>query len=637
MKIFNKIRNQFWQHTGQENILQYLQDRILFAIFTTIIFVGLLALIPSLYLAVATEAWSIFVFDLGAYSLILSVFFLKNISNRSKAYFLMIITMTLGIFLVFILGPGGTGFQYVFTFAVISALMLPEKQAYLFLVFAVIAFAVLFTLPDYSGDYIIYPDNLNMSLRVILAANYIFLDVLLIVSVMTLVNGLHQYAKREKQISRQLETEQQKQEETIARLHKEIAERKKTKKALNESEYIQRALFEQAGDGIIYHEFDGTVIDVNKKFCNMVNYTRDELIGINIYDLDQSDKQLAGERINYIKEIGSLIYETKTKTKNDDILDIEIHLQTITLDSGQYVLGIVRDLSERKKNEEKINKLNQELEQRVIDRTAQLEETLIKLKEENFERKQTEEKLKKAEKEISNALELEKELHKLKSHFISMVSHEYRTPLTVILSSSYLLEKYAGELKDEKFDKHINRIRNSVDTMTSLMENVLILGKTGYQAPEVNLQDINIFDICAEVIDNIKKIDNNGHNIYIESISDYIYFNTDEKLFNRIVYNILMNSVKYSLKSPLVKLEILESSSDIKLQFYDSGIGIPKEELPSIFDPFFRGDNINNISGTGLGLSVVKKFVETLKGQIFVNSELNVGTTVTVILPRMRA
>ena len=252
----------------------------------------------------------------------------------------------------------------------------------------------------------------------------------------------------------------------------------------------------------------------------------------------------------------------------------------------------------------------------------------------------------KAESEIRKALEKEKELNELKSRFVSMVSHEFRTPLATILFSAGLLENYGQKWSEDKKVTHLRRIQTAVNQMTLLLEDILIIGKSEAGKQEFNPITIDAKKFCLEIIEELQLIANE-HEIIFESSADSTEVKMDEKLLRQIFCNLLSNAIKYSDKGSCIRFKLAfgedeVTSSDLKLRppgkvaifsIQDEGIGIPLEDRQRMFETFYRAKNVGTISGTGLGLAIVKRSVELHQGQIEVCSELGVGTVVTVTLP----
>ncbi|MEO0838577.1 MAG: ATP-binding protein [Cyanobacteria bacterium J06643_5] len=246
---------------------------------------------------------------------------------------------------------------------------------------------------------------------------------------------------------------------------------------------------------------------------------------------------------------------------------------------------------------------------------------------------------KRIEENFKQALEKEKELNELKSRFISMTSHEFRTPLSTILSSSELLENYRHNWNEEKQIKHFHRINKAVKHMTNLLNDVLFFGQAEAGKFVCNPQPLDLVEYSRELIEDVR-INQNNKKIDIKNIS--INFTTninrlicsiDEKVIGHILNNLLSNAVKYSQPETSVKFALYSQQEEVVFEIQDEGIGIPSEDLPSLFDSFHRCKNVGNIPGTGLGLSITKKCVDMLNGEINVTSKIGVGTKFTIVIP----
>ncbi len=239
----------------------------------------------------------------------------------------------------------------------------------------------------------------------------------------------------------------------------------------------------------------------------------------------------------------------------------------------------------------------------------------------------------KLEESIKNALEDEKVLNEMKTKFISTASHEFRTPLTTVLSSAELLERYGRKWKVEKYNEHISNIKNSVDYLTQLINDVLTIGRAETGKMELNLKQLDFHEFCLAVIKEITPLTTNKHKISFRYLTEQKYFFLDEKLLRFIIRNLLINSIKYSPKGGKIELETDYKENQLIMKISDEGIGISEKDQKGLFEPFHRGSNIQNIPGTGLGLSIVKKSVELLKGKIEIESNLNYGSTFTIFIP----
>ena len=250
---------------------------------------------------------------------------------------------------------------------------------------------------------------------------------------------------------------------------------------------------------------------------------------------------------------------------------------------------------------------------------------------------------KKAEEELCKALETERELNELKSRFIAMVSHEYRTPLTTILSSAELLERYTQLFTEENKLKHYRRIQITANALTELVNDVLTInqietGKQGFQPSPLDLKQF-----CNELVEELKLTIASQHELVFTSqgycsleaqeLDGMAVAYMDEKLLRYIINNLLSNAIKYSPQGSTVKCDLVCEQSNAILRIQDEGIGIPLEDQRHLFESFYRGRNVGSISGTGLGLSIVKNCVTLHGGQIAVESEVGVGSIFTVTLP----
>jgi len=247
---------------------------------------------------------------------------------------------------------------------------------------------------------------------------------------------------------------------------------------------------------------------------------------------------------------------------------------------------------------------------------------------------------KQAEQELRKTLQKEKELNELKSRFVCMTSHEFRTPLTTILSSSELLQHYKDKWTDEKKVVYFGRIQSSVKHMTRLLDDVLLIGKVEAGKLGFNPEKMDLIKFCRTLVEDIRL--GNGHNHQIifneaginEPGKDkFSEAYMDEKLLKHIFGNLLSNAIKYSPKDSSINFQLTHQGEEAIFQIKDQGIGIPREAQEHLFDSFYRAENVGNISGNGLGLAIVKSSIDLHNGKITVDSEVNVGTTFTVTIP----
>jgi signal transduction histidine kinase len=240
------------------------------------------------------------------------------------------------------------------------------------------------------------------------------------------------------------------------------------------------------------------------------------------------------------------------------------------------------------------------------------------------ERKHVEEK-------TLNALAKEKQLNELKSRFVSMISHEFRTPLTTIQSAAELLQHY--EWSPEEQQERFQQIHAAVRQMIQLLEDVLLIGRVEAGKFDFNPKSFNLTTFCRQLVADTQLVTNRNHCLTFTSQGQAQDVWLDQKLMRQIVTNLLSNAIKYSPDGGNIELGLNYSTNSIKLWVKDEGIGIPPEAKDYLFDGFFRADNVSTIQGTGLGLTIVKKCVDLHQGTITLESEVGVGTTFTITLP----
>jgi signal transduction histidine kinase len=242
-------------------------------------------------------------------------------------------------------------------------------------------------------------------------------------------------------------------------------------------------------------------------------------------------------------------------------------------------------------------RLNAELEGKVKERTQSLEE----------------------------ALEKEKELNELKSRFVSMASHEFRTPLSTVLSSAYLLAQYSKTEDQPKREKHIQRIVSSVNLLTDILNDFLSVGKIEEGKIQVRISEIDIRETGSTLVTELKTITKPGQEI-LYTHSGGTDAMLDLALVKHIVLNLVSNAIKFSPENSTVNICTINEKNVLTLSVKDSGVGISEEDQQHLFERFFRGANVTNIQGTGLGLHIVAKYVEIMNGTITFNSTLGQGT-----------
>lgn len=319
--------------------------------------------------------------------------------------------------------------------------------------------------------------------------------------------------------------------------------------------------------------------------------------------------------------------------KSGKILHVEIGLNSFEYHGRMYAKALISDISLRKDKEQKINRLNFELEQEVLHQTKELTHVVSKLKKSNKKLKLEIDKKILAENIAKNAFQKEKELNLLQTKFLSLASHEFKTPLSGILTSTTLIDKYNEVEKNTNIENHVRKIKKLVGQFNSVLDDFLFLERTETKNVNYYFSSFNFCKFFNRIINNSKTVLKSGQNIVFLSSNDQFEVYQDRKIIDIIFRNIIYNAIKYSPKNSLVNIEV-KINDFVTVTIEDSGIGIPQEDQKHVFERFFRAKNALHFQGTGIGLNIVKHHIEALGGSIKFKSIENKGSKFVVKLPR---
>jgi PAS domain S-box-containing protein len=408
---------------------------------------------------------------------------------------------------------------------------------------------------------------------------------------------------------------------------------KRVERSLEREKQRFEALFSHATMGIIVTDERGRIAQVNQFALREFGYRKEDLIGKNVEDLipKRFHAHHADYRHSYnhhpeIRPMGAG-RELFGRRSDGTEFPVEISLSPYQTEEGLFIIAFVIDISVRKEKEleiirmnEAFRQLNDELEAKVEERTRQLEGTLNELKA--------------SRDEISQSLEKEKEVNDMKSRFVAMASHEFRTPLSTILSSASLLSKYTSGEDQPKRDKHVQRIKSAVNNLTGILNEFLSVGRMedGGLAAHPRAFDVEelLVGVCAEMRDIAKP----GQQITCthQGVSTAWL---DSELLRNVLINLLSNAIKFSPEErPIRVASRMEETGKLEISVTDEGMGIPAGDQQHLFERFFRADNAMNIQGTGLGLHIVAKYMELMGGELRFTSELGKGTRFILIFNR---
>lgn len=362
---------------------------------------------------------------------------------------------------------------------------------------------------------------------------------------------------------------------------------------------------------IVYSNKTGKIFRANPVALTLTGYTNSEILQTTIDKIVDTSNSIENEH-----------YETYLICKDNSKIPILRKSKLVNINDSKFMVDSFLDITDIKNANDTLMNLNNILEEKVNKRTIELQKTIEKLNKEMSDRMVAQ----------YNASK-ERSLNQMKSKFISSVSHEFRTPLTIIRTSSDLLYRYSDKLSEEDKDKYLKRIIQTIDYLSLVLQNILYLQDIDESETSASSVEFQINEVIKDLINKFKQVSNKPLNIHTEFSSKNIIMYQNKGLINKIIENLLQNAINYGNDKD-INIKVIEDDDIVAIEINDKGIGIFEDEIDKIYELFYRGKNVNNIPGIGLGLSIVKHSLSIINGMISVKSKVNEGTKVEIIIPK---
>jgi PAS domain S-box-containing protein len=382
---------------------------------------------------------------------------------------------------------------------------------------------------------------------------------------------------------------------------------------------IYGMLFSAAAEGLVVVDGKGLICLVNPRIGELFGYEIKELLGRPIEVLIPSNvrdrhvrQRSAYQKDPHQRPMGQGL-DLQGERKDGSTFPLEVSLNHLKVGDQRFVMGLVSDVTQRRSVELELQRTNAELEERVDSRTAEL---------------------KLAEKSVREALEAEKELNALKSRFVSMASHEFRTPLSTIMSSVDLIARYSDGPQRDKVERHVAKIRGKVRELTTMLNDFLSLDKLEQGMVRCTVSEVDVVHLCIELVEELRSLTKPGQEIIYDHGGDQRTVLQDRQMLAHVLSNLVSNAIKYSPENKRIKLATSVANGTLLIEVSDEGMGIPVEDQQHLFERFFRASNAFTVQGTGLGLNIVRKYLDLMGGTIHFTSEPGKGSTFTAELPQ---
>ena len=385
------------------------------------------------------------------------------------------------------------------------------------------------------------------------------------------------------------------------------------------------AIIENAIDGIITIDERGKIETINPAACKLFEYIPEEVIGKNVSMLmPPPDKEQHDEYLHRYQQTGhahiiGIGREVKGLKKDGSVFPFRLGISQVQYSGRKIYTGFIHDLSREKEAENQLKEYAAHLEELVVERTQSLNATVDALLA--------------AKEEVVLSLEKEKELGLLKSRFVSIASHEFRTPLTSIQLSVSLIEKYAEPFNSINIVKHVGKIKSAVGNLTSILNDFLSLEKLESGKQEPTYHDFDLVKFAETITEEMQVLAKQNQNIIYQHTGTRSTIRLDQNLLKNCIVNLINNAIKYSGENSFIGFTTEINKRECVITISDNGIGIPEADQRHLFEAFFRAHNTGTIPGTGLGLNIVARYTNLMNGTIAFKSEVNQGTLFTITFP----
>jgi PAS domain S-box-containing protein len=639
LSIINKIKNIFQFNSDAILSFEDVKDFFVSTLLKFIAVSGMFAALPGLIHENYNNNYTPSIYFFILTILIFWFTFFSKVEYKTKALLMTVFFLLVGTSVIFILGPIYLGPFWLFTSILIVAAIYSFNKTIITIIYSnLIIYIFTIAYPAYHV-YWKRPQEILDSEAISLFISFFAVSTafgLLVNRAFKLLEKIiNQYNEQKNKLLEQNKNFQL----TANKLEQEIKERSIVENQLVKSEQRLMQALDTSKDGYWEWDIESGEVYFSSRYYTMLGYEANEFQpSFQAFDnlIYPQDKPEFQQVLNNSINTGiTFEYTFRLKTKTGNWLWVVTKGQVVektTSGKAKRMVGVHSNVNDQKVAELKLKELNETLQSQVQERTKELEYTLETLRQENNSRKAIQQELTKAKDELTKTLSKEKELNELKSRFISMITHEYRTPLTAILTSTYVIDILFQKQDKQEFDKYLNKIQTSVESMNSLLEDVLMLGEYQFSNKHIEKTKIDLIEFIEKTISDQIKYHGKMRKYEINNVNNSLYFNTNIRIFRYIFSNIISNAIKYSDDDKTIYIEISQKETSAIIKVRDEGIGIMEEDLEKLYDPFHRGKNVGAISGTGLGLALVKQYSEILDINVNIKSKVNEGTEVALEL-----